>query len=297
MLQILALVLLASLAFFEQFAIFGVYIKSNVLTAGVSEDIGCFCLQCVGIFFRPQPILKIPTHYKPFTFIKTHVIMKQTLFYAVFALLLLGFQANAQVSFKAGVNIASLSNNAEFADVDEVENTSVVGGQAGFAFDLGLSDLFTIQPELLWIQKGGKTGYTINEDIKYSSRTYYNYVEVPVLAKLKFFTESGSGVYLVAGPYAGLAFSGKNKTTLTLLGNTTTTTRDIEFDNKDADERNRRLDWGISFGGGLKFGHVYLDARYNLGINNLLDSDTNNSNDDKPYLRNRGLGLVLGYEF
>jgi hypothetical protein len=223
--------------------------------------------------------------------------MKQTLFFSVFALLLLGFQATAQVSVKAGVNIASLSSNAEYEDVEEVKNTSVIGAQAGLTFDLGLSDLFTIQPELLWIQKGGKVAYAFNEDNKFSSRTYYNYVEVPVLAKLKFFNENGKGLYVVAGPYAGLAISGKTKTSLTLLGNTTTDTETIEFDNDDADVRNRRLDWGASFGAGLKFGNVYLDARYNLGINNLLDSDTNNNNDDKPYLRNRGIGVVLGYEF
>jgi len=47
----------------------------------------------------------------------------------------------------------------------------------------------------------------------------------------------------------------------------------------------------------VKFGHVFLDARYNLGINNLLDSDDNNQNDNAPYRRTRGIGVTLGYEF
>jgi len=216
------------------------------------------------------------------------------------AVLATSFLANisqAQVSIKAGVNIASISESATIESYESLENNSVTGFQAGLAFDLGLSSIFTIQPELLYIQKGGKSIYGISEDNQIVSRLYYNYVEVPVLAKLKFFSESGSGVYVLAGPFVGLAISGKVKTTTTLLGVTETREDKFDFDNDDAAERQRRTDFGVSFGGGLKFGHMYLDARYNLGINNLLDDDANNQNDDKPYRRTRGIGVTLGYEF
>jgi hypothetical protein len=203
----------------------------------------------------------------------------------------------AQVAIKAGVNFASISESATLEEYESLKNNSVAGFQAGLSFDLGLSDVFTIQPELLFIQKGGKSTYVINEDNKVVSRLYYNYVEVPVLAKLKFYKEDGGGFYLLGGPFVGLAMGGKSKTTVTLLGNTTTSEDEFNFDNDDEADRQRRTDWGVSFGGGVKFGHMFLDARYNLGINNLLDTDANNQNDDKPYRRTRGLGLTLGYEF
>lgn len=213
------------------------------------------------------------------------------------ATFLLTPMVQAQVAIKAGVNFASISESATLEQYESLKNNSVAGFQAGLSFDLGLSKVFTIQPEVLFIQKGGKSTYVINENNKVVSRLYYNYVEVPVLAKLKFYKEDGGGFYLLGGPFVGLALGGKTKTTVTLLGNTTTSEDDFNFDNDNEADRQRRTDWGVSFGGGVKFGHVFLDARYNLGINNLLDTDANNQNDDKPYRRTRGLGLTLGYEF
>lgn len=206
--------------------------------------------------------------------------------------------STAQVSIKAGINLASMGASATEDNYRELENKSVVGFQAGFALDVAPSSVFSVQPELLYIQKGGKTTYGIDEDNQVQSRYYYNYVEVPVLAKLKWLVPaSRSGFYLVGGPYVGLALGGKVKNTVTLLGQTTTSEDKFSFDNSDPADRQRRMDWGVSFGGGLKFGSTYLDLRYNLGINNLLDNDANNDNDNKPYRRHRGLGLTLGYEF
>ncbi len=204
----------------------------------------------------------------------------------------------AQVSIKAGVNLASVAEDAVEESFAEQSSKSVVGFQAGLAFDLATESAFSLQPEILYIQKGGRVSYGFNDNNKIESRYYYNYVEVPLLAKVKLYkADRSSGVYLIAGPYAGLAVSGKVKTTLTVFGQSSTSEEDFSFDNDDPDDRNRRLDWGFSFGGGIKFGQAYLDLRYNLGVNNLLDQDADNQNDNKPYRRNRGIGLALGYSF
>ncbi len=206
--------------------------------------------------------------------------------------------ALAQISLKAGVNIASVAESAKEPNYKELENKSVVGFQVGLAFDLAPKSVISLQPELLYIQKGGKATYELDERNRIESRYYYNYVEVPLLVKLKLMgEETRSGIYLLAGPYLGLALSGKSKNTITLLGQTTTSEDKFTFDNDTPEERQRRMDWGVSFGGGIKFGSTYLDLRYNLGINNLLDQDANNQNDDKPYRRNRGIGITLGYDF
>jgi hypothetical protein len=216
-----------------------------------------------------------------------------------FAILILqGSATFAQISIKAGINLASVAEDAVEESFAEQSSKSVVGFQAGLAFDLATESAFSLQPELLFIQKGGRVSYGFNDNNKLESRYYYNYLEVPVLAKLKLYNaERSSGVYLIAGPYAGLAVSGKVKTELTVFGQTSTSEEDISFDNDDPDDRNRRLDWGFSFGGGIKFGQAYLDLRYNLGVNNLLDQDADNQNDNKPYRRNRGIGIALGYSF
>lgn len=203
------------------------------------------------------------------------------------------------IAVKAGVNIASMAED-KFVDENDLENSSVVGFQAGVAFDLGLSDMFTIQPEILFIQKGGKLSSEVNENNRFETRLYYNYLEVPVLAKLKFNSDpdgEGLGAYLIGGPFVGFALNGRSEGELVIAGVTTTFDDNIDFDNEDDVNYQKRLDYGVSFGGGLQFGNLFLDARYNLGLNNLLDDDADNTNDDGRFLRTRGIGLTLGYQF
>lgn len=205
--------------------------------------------------------------------------------------------ATAQVTVKAGVNIASVSEHATIESYDEFENSSVVGFQGGLAFDLPITNMFSIQPEILYIQKGGKVKAEALGST-YEGRVYYNFIEVPVMAKIKFFDDTdgaGSGVYVAGGPFAGYALNGKIKNTVSILGGEPSSNTD-EFDFNDEDDA-KRLDWGVSFGAGLKAGSFVLDVRYNLGINNLVDNDADNNNDDKPYRRTRGVGITLGYQF
>ena len=207
-------------------------------------------------------------------------------------------RTNAQIGIKAGVNFASIAQNETEASYTDYEKKSVTGFQGGLTFDLGLSDIFTIQPEVLFIQKGGKSTYRADDNNKLVNRYYFNYIDVPILAKLKFYGDGGgSGFYFIAGPYVGLAMSGKVKSTLTVLGADTESEDDFTFDNDTDQERAKRLDYGVSFGGGVKINRLILDLRYNLGINNISDNDADNTNDEKPFLRHRGIGLTAGIEF
>lgn len=203
----------------------------------------------------------------------------------------------AQVGFKLGVNYASLSRDPGEATIGDYKEKSVIGLQGGLVLEFALADMFAIQPEFLYIQKGGKYQAVVDENNKLITKVLYDYIEVPVLAKLKLGNTDGEGLgfYLIGGPFAGLALKGKGETELTVLG--VTTTDEFEVDYKDDDNREKRLDWGVSFGAGLNFGHLFIDARYNLGVNNLLDDDANNNNDNSDYLRTRGIGLTLGLMF
>jgi hypothetical protein len=171
----------------------------------------------------------------------------------IVALCLLGMsQVNAQVFIKAGINIASLSDNTisdpEF-NLAELDQKSTTGFQGGIGVDLPVSSMFYITPELMFIQKGGKNVVDIDENNRLEQRIYYNYIEVPVLAKLKFMGEdSGTGFYFNAGPFAGLALGGRYTEDRTVLGVRTERNADFNFENKDEDDFQKRLDWGIAFG-------------------------------------------------
>jgi len=210
------------------------------------------------------------------------------------ALLFTGTLTWAQIGIKAGINIASLSQDPDEDTYNDYKAVSILGFQGGLTFELPIAGPLAIQPELLFIQKGGKSEFIIDDNNKLISTVRYNYLEVPILLKLKLGSTDGEGIgfYILGGPFVGYVFSGKSKQELTVLGTTTATDKDIDFDDEDFEEK--RVDWGASFGAGLHFGKIFVDARYNLGINNLLDDDADNNNDNNPYLRTRGIGLTVG---
>src|SRR5688572_25872910 len=96
-------------------------------------------------------------------------------------------EANAQavsIGPRLGINFSTLA----YTDGDEryithinEYKTSLNGIHSGLAAKFAVSDVFSVQPELLFSQKGIKIK---NDD--YETSTTMNYIEVPVLAKLSF---------------------------------------------------------------------------------------------------------------
>ena len=220
----------------------------------------------------------------------------------LFSFILLAFtvyfpKTHAQMSLRAGVNIASESANATEKNYTDYKNISIVGFQAALVLPIKITDNITIQPELVFIQKGGKAQYIANDNNKLISTFRTNYVEIPVSLKLGIGNNSGDGIglYVLGGPYIGIALNSKYKNELTVLGATSTSTKTVDYSNDSNQEK--RVDWGANLGVGISLGNIYLDARYNLGINNLLDNNASNTDDNKPYRRNRGIGLSLGFRF
>ena len=203
----------------------------------------------------------------------------------------------AQVSLRGGINIASMSANATEKSYQDYENQSIFGFQLALAMPFKVANNVAIQPEIVFIQKGGKSQYVTNESNKYISTFTSNYIEVPVSLKLGLGNTSGGGIgfYVLGGPYVGIALNGKYKNELTLLGVTSTSEKTVDYSSDSNQEK--RIDWGVNVGAGLSLGKIYLEGRYNLGINNLLDDNATNSNTDAPYRRNRGIGLTVGVHF
>jgi Outer membrane protein beta-barrel domain len=219
----------------------------------------------------------------------------KNIFFAL-ALLISFCSFSTAQSLRLGVNIASMSASATEKTYEDYKNESTVGFQAALVLPINLTENVAIQPELMWIQKGNKSQYIFNDNNKTITNRRYNYAEIPVSLKLSFGnTVDGTSFYVLAGPYAGLALNGKIKNETTILGVTSVTENSIDY--SDEDNKERRLDWGANFGLGVTFGKIYLDARYQLGINNLLDDDASNTNDNSAYMRNRGIGLTVGFKF
>ncbi|WP_316827626.1 porin family protein [Pedobacter miscanthi] len=215
----------------------------------------------------------------------------------------LGFAASAQtnnikIGVKAGVTFPTFGTSGTENQGDNWKtNTSFyVGGTV----DIAVSDMFSIQPGLSLIGKGGKAdlseyhaelgnSYTLTGNAKLSTM----YIELPVNAVVNFNTGSGK-FFIGAGPYYAMAISGKTKTAATLTyGGTSvsdSSNEDIKF---GKDGSMKRGDFGVNFLAGYQLNNGFnIHAGYGLGLSNLDYSDASASK-----VTNRVLSVGVGFSF
>ena len=178
------------------------------------------------------------------------------------ALISMAGQTFAQsIGGKLGVNFAKVTGDG----TDKVEmNTGLAAGV--FINIPVVPSLLSIQPEILYSQKGFKVESELL-GVNVTSKTWINYIEIPVMAKV---TIPVVPIYAMAGPYVGYALNGK----IDVNG----TSEDIAGEDMD-----KRFDYGLNLGLGYEKGFgpvkVFLDARYGIGFANIIDSeDIKNSN-------------------
>ncbi|HAR62925.1 MAG: hypothetical protein DKM50_13460 [Candidatus Margulisiibacteriota bacterium] len=145
---------------------------------------------------------------------------------------------------------------------DDAKSTRMTGGfNAGVFSEWRLNDNFIIQPELIFTKKGGKA--TLPDEFG-EVNLLLNYLELPILFKYNLpmdWVEAN----VFAGPYFSHLFSVNDK-------------QDIE--DRNTLKKFNRFDWGVVVGVGAGFntflGKVGLDARYDMGLQNLDEK----ANDD-----------------
>ena len=165
---------------------------------------------------------------------------------------------SAHFGLKAGLNVASIKVE------DGNDFDSKTGLQIGGLVHVHLTRHFAVQPELMYSMQGGESG-----NLKRS----LNYMNVPVLAQYMF----ADGFRLQTGPQIGFLTSAKNKT------------GDVEV--KINDQLNT-TDFAWTFGGSyVSKSGLGVDARYNLGISNMNESES------IPAARNRVFQVGAFYQF
>jgi hypothetical protein len=153
---------------------------------------------------------------------------------------------------KFGMTISNLNGAGA-----ETGLTSQVGFSAGGFLILNLAGVFSIQPEILFTQKGAEFESGANY-----YEYHYSYVEVPILLKLTLANENAAirpSIY--AGPFVGFKASAKLETYL-------------DPDQEESKEENlhsvRSIDAGFVVGAGADFrigpGSILLDLRYGMSL-------------------------------
>jgi opacity protein-like surface antigen len=160
---------------------------------------------------------------------------------------------------KAGLAIANFSGD------DVSDNASAkIGFALGGYLTVSLSNDFSVQPELLIVQKGSKASMEfMGETYKEISRL--TYLEIPILAKYSFAAGTNMKVFVFAGPALALKVGATSYAEYGGESNTETL------------EEAKGMDFGLAFGGGLEmpFGKnvVTFDIRYTLGLSNCLEDE------------------------
>lgn len=214
------------------------------------------------------------------------------------ALLLTATFSYAQVSVgaKAGVYTSFI----DVTDAAEGLTQNVEGLTTptyGLVAEIGLSDNFSFQPELLYTTKGFQVSEGININLGglpipagVTARTKINYLEVPVLAKYKFGTE-GLRFNVTAGPVVSYAVNGQLDTRANLLFDINPIKTNIDLDALNYE----RLEISASVGAGMAYetsgGEFFADARYVHGFSDLYNAPVVDLN-----LKNRGIGVTVGYK-
>lgn len=184
----------------------------------------------------------------------------------------------SKFGIKAGLNLANL-----YADDVKDENFKA-GFNAGLFAKLPVTKGFSIQPELLYSNKGAKLAYDagiFGGEGEY--RFNLHYVELPVLAVVNIVKNFN----VHAGPYVSY-LAGANITRVDDNDNVNDIS-DLKADNFN------RIDYGLTGGVGLDFQNLTIGARYNYGLNEIGESGL--SGEITKNSKNSVINVYLGFAF
>jgi hypothetical protein len=122
---------------------------------------------------------------------------------------------------RAGLTLAS--NSFDGAGIDgDYDTKSITGFTVGVGYNVSISPVFSIQPELNFIQKGSQQEVSfemVEDGFLYSfqseAKSTINYLEVPILARAEFGSQK-TKFFVQAGPSIAYGLGGKSKLTFTV---------------------------------------------------------------------------------
>ena len=216
--------------------------------------------------------------------------MIKTKFFVLFLFCSSFIFGQSAIGFKFGGHLGQFSGFEVFEFGGNNTQEYNFGFQIGLIYEIAINDQISIQPELLYLQKGYKIKFEFMDSFSSEQEVTINYLELPILAKMKFGDTESLNFFAIVGPSFGYALSGDGKFTEITNGETTTDTEEIEFSENDEFER---LDVSAAIGGGMSIPinlfNLFFEGRYLLGVSNLNDDEF-----DQTSINNRGISFVAG---
>lgn len=150
-------------------------------------------------------------------------------------------QAQSRFGFKGGVNLANVSG--------DLPTKMKISFHAGALVKISVSEIFSIQPELVYSNQGAKI-----EELDASLDL--GYLNLPILAQANF-----SGFVAETGPQVGYLMSGKVKAD--------GQSGDIKDDLNAID-----FSWAVGLAYQMPGSGLGISARYNIGLGSINKTDS-----------------------
>lgn len=176
------------------------------------------------------------------------------------------------LGIKAGYNQGQLRGQKTEPGF-QVEKMAISTFSAGFMINWRINRVLSLQPELLYFQKGGQ--YEVNVpinlpgiDIKVNESRYLNYLEIPLFLKISVPISHRLKSTFLLGPSMGINLTARVKSKIKI------TVPNFQFsliEKKDIRKEANDFEWSFMVGGGLdlatKKGLLVFEPRFFFGLN------------------------------
>jgi hypothetical protein len=189
--------------------------------------------------------------------------------------------ARNRICFLGGLSLSSV--NAGPAPEDLEFNTRS-GFGAGTFYERGLSESVAIRFESNYVQKGSRLTTSFFDEFnnvifRDEARLKLAYIESTTMLTILPLT-GAIRPYFMAGPTVSYLLNAR-------ISADPIPGIDPEALNEDITDAANEIDFGFTFGGGMRFEYVFLEGRYALGLNDIF-------NGNEVEEMNRGLQVMAG---
>lgn len=197
--------------------------------------------------------------------------------------------AQLELGFRAGLNMSEASD-LRATNGDLLEAAKLNGINAGVFANIQLGSIVALQPEVTFSQKG----FTATWDSSDSSSTLNtSYLDMPLMIEAGFAMGKNFRVFANAGPNVSYLIKAEEEFYNSMNGETTTTEYNFDVESLE------RLDVGINFGGGISLKmnrwKYTLDARYNMGLKEIMATENAMDFVDKAKHRVTNISIGISY--
>ena len=195
-------------------------------------------------------------------------------------------QSNAQTfGLKAGLNLSNMIFKDDDVNYSNDLN-NIPGFHIGAIVDMPFNDFLSFESGLLFTTKGYKY-YEESEGYNYNVKVKLYYPDIPLTIKASHDLWKGLKMFGTAGPYVGVGLSGNVKGNVEGNNNK----ENINWGSSDKDTF-KRLEWGLTFGGGVEINSIIIGISYDLGLSNISSYQDNGVT-----AKNKVLKFSVGYMF